>query len=180
MGLLIYHSWLFRYKKRCLCVSTYMEMNVYEVFQWRVSVFPPYLALVSSVYMFCLNWKSEQASVLTLPQSDHAEGLRSTWVRENVVSVDHPRVRQEHLLVNEEEPPYPLQSSVGSLQGLSPSVILPLYWISISPPTSLERKCSSLSRHCYLSPSTIFLWSCSCLMLYSVTCELTPQAATIP
>lgn len=77
--------------------------------------------------MFCLNWKSEQDSVLTPPQSDHAEGLRSTGIRENTVSVDHPRVREEHLLVNEEEPLHPLQSGVGSLQGLSPSVILSLY-----------------------------------------------------
>lgn len=117
MGLLICHSGLV-WNKRGVYVCLCMEMNVYEVSQWGVSTFPSH-----SSSELCLNWESEQASGLFVCP-DRWSG--STWVRESTVSVDHPRVGVERLLVDMEDPPHSPQSGGVYLQGLSPLVMLPL------------------------------------------------------
>ena len=117
MGLLICHSGLV-WNKRGVCVCLCMEMNVYEVSQWGVSTFPS-----PSSSELCLNWESEQASGLFVCPDRWAG---STWVRESTVSVDHPRVGVERLLVDMEDPPHSPQSGGVYLQGLSPLVMLPL------------------------------------------------------
>lgn len=68
---------------------------------------------------------------------------------ENMVIVDHPRVGEEHLIVDMDGPPHPSQSGVGYPLGHSLLVIPSLLNLSLIFPylftLSLERICSNLS-----------------------------------
>lgn len=88
------------------------EMNVYEVSRWRVRPFP--LTQLQWAQYTCLSQLGVWAGLGALwrgwvrtPPVCPGPWLRSTWVGENTVSVEHPGVEEEHLLVSMEEHLHP-------------------------------------------------------------------------